>query len=147
MTNRTVDFASLLPIYASAVLAKDSEALKSLYHPEVIVFDAWGRWAYRDRTEWGAAIAAWLGSLGTERVRVEFEVASAGSDANVAWLQAFVDYIAIDGQGQRLKSLTHRLSWVGRFIEGRWLVVHEHTSAPAEFETKQIMLARRPGND
>lgn len=60
--------------YHEAVWQKDATALLKLYHADVIQFDMWDRVFYPNLGEWRPGIENWLGSLGDEKVKVDFEM-------------------------------------------------------------------------
>lgn len=126
--------------YAAAAEAKDLEAFLALYDPRVRVYDAWGRWSHEGQDAWREAVAAWFGSLGSEGVSIEFDGLSAGGSGDAAFASAFVVYAGLSEGGDVLHSMRNRLSWgLLRGPEG-WLIVHEHTSAPIDFESGKAML-------
>lgn len=128
--------------YAEAVLAKDAATLAALYATDVQVFDAWDVWSF-DRDGWVESLQNWLGSLGDETVRVEFEDVRGSEQADIGWLSATVIYTALDATGRPLRSLEDRLSWVLTKEDDRWVITHAHTSAPIDFSTQKAMLKRR----
>ena len=38
--------------------------------------------------------------------------------------------------------MQNRLTWVLKQKDGAWKIVHEHTSAPVDFETAKVILQR-----
>ena len=129
--------------YEAAVFARDPEAFMRLYHPAVRVFDAWGVWLYRDAGAWKTAVEGWFASLGSERVRVSFaEVQTLGEQA-LATVSAIVTYAAESAQGESLRSMQNRMTWVLRETGHVFRIVHEHTSAPIGFEDFKAILTRR----
>ena len=62
----------VLDAYKTAVYAKDVDAFVALYDRDVRIFDMWGRWSYDGAEAWRKMVTDWFGSLGTERVGVEF---------------------------------------------------------------------------
>lgn len=133
---------ALVDAYRAAVFARDVDALAALYDPEVRVFDTWGRWSYDGRPAWRAMLAEWLGSLGTERVRVEMDEVRAEVTPELAVAHAFVTYQGLSAEGQPLRAMTNRLTWIVRRREGAWRIVHEHTSAPIDFDGMKAILKR-----
>jgi ketosteroid isomerase-like protein len=122
----------LLDRYTAAVRAKDADALLSLYADDVVVFDMWTEVAYRGAPAWRAVVDEWFGSLGDESVAVTFhELVERGPLAHM-----LVRYAGLSPVGEELRSLTNRMTWV---VEGD-RVVHEHSSAPADFETGKLIL-------
>ena len=135
--------AGLLRTYADAVYRKDVEAFMALYDEAVCVFDTWGVWVYQGRQAWQGAVEGWLLSLGAERVWVETEVMRTHREGAFAAAQGFMTYTAVSEAGSTLRAMTNRFSWVLRQRGNAWTVVHEHTSAPADFETAQLVLQRQ----
>jgi ketosteroid isomerase-like protein len=131
-----------LDTYKSAVLAKNAETFMHLYDPEVRVFDTWGIWSYEGAAAWRIAVEGWLSSLGDENVRVTFENVKIIGDASFASMTAFVTYTALSAQGEELRAIQNRFSWILRTRGHVLRVVHEHTSAPIGFEDNKAMLKR-----
>lgn len=129
-----------LDTYKSAVLAKNAEVFMHLYDPEVRVFDTWGVWSYEGAAAWRVAVDGWFTSLGNETVKVTFEEVKIVAESNFAYLSAIARYAAISAQGQELRSMQNRISWVLKTRGHVLRIVHEHTSAPIGFDdTKAIM--------
>jgi ketosteroid isomerase-like protein len=133
-----------LDTYKSAVLAKNAETFMHLYDSEVRVFDTWGIWSYEGAAAWRVAVEGWFTSLGNETVRVTFDDVKIVAETNFASMSAFARYAAISAQGQELRSMQNRMTWVLKTRGHVLRVIHEHTSAPIGFDdTKAIM--RREG--
>jgi ketosteroid isomerase-like protein len=128
--------------YAAAVLAKDVEAFMRLYHPTVRVFDVWGVWLYEGAPAWRIAVEGWFASLGTERVRVSFSELQSTAEHTVAVVSAMVTYAAESAQGEPLRSMQNRMTWVLRESGHVFRIAHEHTSAPVGFEDSKAILTR-----
>ena len=59
----------------------------------------------------------------------------AGED--VAGVSAFTTFRGLSAEGEELRSMNNRLTWVLRKdADGAWKIAHEHTSAPAGDEGK-----------
>lgn len=125
--------------YADAVLAKQADALAALYHPQAVLFDAWDMWSGAGRAAVCAMAQNWFESLGDKRVAVTFSQAQRTVGTDVAAGSAFVTYTALAAAGERLRSQVNRISVVLRCEADEWLVVHEHTSVPVGFESKQAV--------
>jgi uncharacterized protein (TIGR02246 family) len=128
--------------YASAVFAKDVEAFMHLYHPTVRVFDTWGVWLYEGASSWRIAVEGWFASLGSERVRVSFSEVQTTGEQTLATLSAIVTYAAESAQGEPLRSMQNRITWLLRESGHVFRIAHEHTSAPIGFEDFKAILAR-----
>ncbi len=128
--------------YKNAVFAKDVEAFVALYDHNVCVFDMWGEWAYRGVEAWRGMVAGWFGSLGTERVAVDVDGVQTIVMHDLAVAHAFVTYKGISAEGKELRAMHNRLTWVLQQKGGSWKIVHEHSSAPIDFETTKVILQR-----
>ena len=133
----------VLESYKTAVLTKDVEAFMRLYDQSVRVFDAWGVWSYEGAAAWQRAVEGWFTSLGTEKVKVSFDAILCSTGRDFATVSAIVTYSNISAQGEPLRSMQNRLTWVLRTIGHVPRVVHEHTSAPIGFEDMKAILHRK----
>ena len=131
-----------LDTYKSAVLAKNAETFMHLYDPEVRVFDTWGMWSYEGAPAWRIAVEGWFSSLGNESVRVTFEDVRIIGEPSFASMSAFARYAAFSAEGQELRAMQNRISWVLKSRGHVLRVVHEHTSAPIGFEDAKAILTR-----
>ena len=132
----------VIGLYEAAVLAKDVEAFMLLYHPAVRVFDTWGVWLYENAPSWRRAVEGWFASLGSERVRVSFSEVQTTAEQTLATVSATVTYAAESAQGESLRAMQNRLTWVLRETGHVFRIVHEHTSAPIGFEDSKAILSR-----
>lgn len=131
-----------LDTYKSAVLTKNAETFMHLYDPEVRVFDTWGIWSYEGAAAWRIAVEGWFSSLGSETVRVTFEDVKITAESSFALVSAFARYAAISAQGEELRAMQNRFTWVLK-IRGHVLrVVQEHTSTPIGFEDTKAIFNR-----
>ena len=134
--------ARILGSYESAVYSKDVEAFMRLYDPSVRVFDAWGVWSYEGAAAWQRAIEGWFTSLGSERVKVRFEDVRTSGGRELAMVSAIVTYAGLSAQGDPLRVMQNRITWVLRTTAHVLRIVHEHTSAPIGFEDSKAILRR-----
>jgi ketosteroid isomerase-like protein len=140
-TQKSVD--RVLGAYESAVFAKDVEAFMRLYDPQVRVFDAWGVWSYEGAAAWQQAVEGWFTSLGTERVKVTFEDVQTAGGRDLTLVSAIVTYAGVSAQGEPLRRLQNRLTWGLRTSAHNLRIVHEHTSAPIDFNDSKALLERQ----
>ena len=133
----------MLTEYAESVRAKDVDRFMALYSEDVQVFDMWGRWSYDGAAPWREMAAEWFGSLGSEQVAVEFDDVQTVVGDEIAIAHAFVTYKGLSAEGEELRAMNNRMTWALRKQpDGAWQVVHEHSSAPADFETGKVQLRR-----
>ena len=131
-----------LETYKSAVLAKSVETFMHLYDPHVRVFDTWGIWLYEGAAAWRVAVEGWFSSLQGESCRVEFDDVRVIDGGGFAAMSAVVTYAGISANGQDVRAMQNRISWVLKTSSNVLRVVHEHTSAPVGFEDAKAILKR-----
>jgi ketosteroid isomerase-like protein len=132
----------VLDDYKAAVFAKDVDSFVALYDRDVFVFDMWGVWSYNGIAAWREMAAGWFGSLGAERVIVDFSDAQTIVAQDLAVVHAFVTYKAVTADGVDLRSLDNRLTVTLRRQGDGWKIVHQHTSAPIDRETAKVIFKR-----
>ncbi|MEP7043710.1 MAG: nuclear transport factor 2 family protein [Dokdonella sp.] len=142
MSADTKSVLSLLEAYQAAVRAKNVDAFAALYDTDVRVFDMWGAWSCEGIAAWRAMAADWFGSLGTDSVVVGVDDARVQVAHDLASVQAFLTFTGVSARGETLRAMDNRLTWVLQRREAEWKIVHEHTSAPADFATSKLMLQR-----
>ena len=133
---------SLIQIYKTAVLEKDIEAYASIFDEEVYVFDTWQQWNYNGLSSWKEMAKAWFTSLGTDHDSVTFEDVQIQNSGELALITAIMKFTAVSEEGEELRFLQNRLTWVARKKEGVWKIIHQHRSSPVDFETMQVILTR-----
>jgi ketosteroid isomerase-like protein len=107
-----------------------------LYTDDVRTFDLWSVWSYDGKAAFREMVAE-CGSLGSDVVAVEFDEIRLEAADEVAAVSAFTTYRALSPEGEELRSMNNRLTWVLRKDgDGAWRIAHEHTSAPAGDEGK-----------
>jgi len=129
--------------YKLAVYNKDLEAFAELYAKDIHAFDMWGQWSVQGIADWKKETGNWFTSLGSERVVVKVEDVSCYQSEGLASGHATLTYAAISGEGQELRSLQNRISITVRQTEQGWKIVHQHTSAPIDFNTMKPHLHRQ----
>lgn len=87
-------------------------------------------------------IEGWFASLGEERVQVTFDDIRTHVTPELALVHAFVTYAGLSATGERLRAMNNRLSLTLTRSGDQWLILHEHSSAPAEFSTGKVNLHR-----
>ena len=132
----------LLSAYQTAVFAKDVDAFAALFDTEICAFDMWGDWSYQGLAAWRKTAADWLGSLGTDRVVVEFADVHVTTGSDLAFAHATVTFRAVNSDGQKLREMQNRLTWALSYRPGGWKIVHQHTSAPVDPSTGKLILKK-----
>jgi uncharacterized protein (TIGR02246 family) len=123
--------------YAAAVRAKDVDAFVCLYADDVRTFDLWSEWSYEGKAAFRRMVTEWFRSLGDDVVVVEHDDVRTQAGEDVAALSAFLTYRGLSKDGEELRAMNNRLTWVLRKdADSSWKISHEHTSAPAGDEGK-----------
>jgi uncharacterized protein (TIGR02246 family) len=136
------EIEQMLEAYKSAVRAKDVDAFAALYADDVQVYDMWGEWSYDGLGPWRAMAEGWFGSLGEEQVGFSWDELRTHVSGDVAHAHMFTRYAGLSADGEELRALTNRMTWVLERRDGNWKVVHEHSSSPADFEDGKVKLSR-----
>ena len=132
---------SLFETYKQAVFQKDVEAFVSIFDENVRIFDMW-QWTYDGLVSWRQMAKGWFESLGTEKVVVSFDDIQIQATDEMASASAFVRFAAISENGEELRYLQNRLTWVVRKKDEIWKIIHEHTSGPVDGQTLKVHLKR-----
>lgn len=136
------DLKQVLDAYKAAVYAKDVNAFMALYDEDVHVFDMWGIWSYDGAEAWRGMVQDWFGSLGNDRVVVNMDDVQLTVTGDIAVAHAFVTYKGVSAEGEELRAMHNRLTAVFKQKSSAWKIIHEHTSAPVDFETAKVILQR-----
>lgn len=143
MTSDEASIAKVVESYRTSVYEKDVDAFVALYRENVIVFDMWGLWSYDGADAWRAMAMEWFSSLGDDRVEVGFEDVRTIVTGDFSVLHTFITITGLSAEGEKMRSMSNRLTWaLQRGGDGLWKIFHEHTSAPADFETGKVTLGR-----
>ncbi len=125
-----MEIEEFFEIYQTAAWQKDTTAMINLYDKQAIIFDMWDQGHYSNILEWNNLIINWLGSLGEEKVKVEFEMVKIHHSGNIGFASALIQFKAISSEGIVLRSMKNRITLGFSKFENGWKVIHQHTSAP-----------------
>lgn len=88
------------------------------------------------------AVEAWFTSLGTEKVGVSFDDVQVSGSPDFEVVHAFVTYAGLSAQGEQLRAMQNRITWVLKTSGHVLRIIHEHTSAPVGFDDMKAILQR-----
>lgn len=142
MTEIEPALAKVVAAYEAAVAARDIQAFMRLYDPAVQVFDTWGVWSYEGASAWQVAVEGWFAAHPNDRLKASFEDIRSTSTPALATLSAIVTYAVVSAQGEPVHTMQNRLTWVLKTRGHIPRIIHEHTSAPAGYEDRMVMLQR-----
>ena len=136
MENKSVftQIDDFFTIYQTAAWHKDTLAMRNLYDEEAVVFDMWDQAYALNALTWRELIEDWLGSLGEEKVKVEFKRVGIHQAETIGFASALIQFQAISSEGAILRSMTNRITLGFSKSEHGWKVIHQHTSAPIRSE-------------
>jgi ketosteroid isomerase-like protein len=132
----------VLDDYRAAVFAKDVDSFVALYDQHVLVFDMWAVWSYNGVGSWRDMVAGWFGSLGNERVIVDFSDTHSTFAHDLAVAHSFVTYKAVSADGVELRSMDNRQTMALRRKDDEWKIIHQHTSSPIDGATATVIFER-----
>lgn len=132
----------LLEAYATAVLHKDAAAYTSIFDENIRVFDMWQEWRYDGITAWREVAKDWFDALGADKDVVSFSDIEITEKGELALITAIAKFTATSEQGEALRYLENRLTWVAVKKGLTWKIIHQHTSSPIDFNTMQVVLKR-----
>jgi ketosteroid isomerase-like protein len=136
-----MELGSLFDIYKDAVFKKDAVLFASIFDDEVYVFDMW-QWTFEGLPAWRQMAEGWFEWLGKEKCLVEFSNIQTKETGDMGYGSADVKYTGMSETGERLRSLTNRMTWVAVKNNGLWKIIHEHTSGPVDKDTMKVILER-----
>ena len=142
MSNHEQAILKIFDQYKASVWNKDLDEYMSLYAEDVCVYDLWGVWVYQGQSKFRNMVTEWFNGLGDERDAVEFSEIKVQVSGSLAVAHAFIRFAAISAQGNELRALHNRLTWTLILTDGVWKISHQHTSAPIDFNSMQVMLNR-----
>jgi ketosteroid isomerase-like protein len=125
-----MEIEDFFKIYQNAAWNKNPEAMINLYNKDALIFDMWDQGYISNTTEWNKSINDWLGSLGEEKVKVEFELINIQQSGNVGFACALIIFQALSADGTVLRGMKNRITLGFSKKEEGWKVTHQHTSAP-----------------
>jgi uncharacterized protein (TIGR02246 family) len=141
-TDEKTQIRRLIDDWAKAARASDIDGIMAAYAPDIVSFDAITQLQFKGadayRKHWEACIAMCPGPMIFEIHDLGIE---AGDDV------AFGHYLlrcGATGEDGEEKSGWMRATGCYRKRSGRWMVVHEHFSAPFDMESGKALLSLEP---
>ncbi len=128
---------------AEAIRHADLEGLKPLYATDVVSFDAGPR---LQDVGANAKFQNWIAAFGLFQHPLGFEVRdiaiTVGGD--VAFGHSFNRLSGTLNNGTRARGFWVRATYCLRRIDGRWLIAHDHVSAPLDPASGKALLDLEP---
>lgn len=125
-----MEIEEFFKVYQNSAWSKNATAMINLYDKNAVIFDMWDQGYISNSLEWDNTILDWLGALGDEKVKVEFEMVKIHQSGNLGFASALIMFQAISNDGTILRSMKNRITLGFTKFEDGWKVIHQHTSAP-----------------
>lgn len=138
------DIAAVENRVAAGIQAKDADAVMANYIPgdALVVFDLipprqyTGNNAYK--RDWAGVFSGCVDSP-----KFEISDLDVTADGKLGFSHSIQHFSCTDAKGNKM-DLTMRASDDYRKVKGKWLIVHEHLSAPVNLATGKADLTSRP---
>ena len=124
------EIRALIERWAKAVRDEDRAAIRANHDPGILMFDVPPPFLSRGLEAYMATWETFFASA-EKPVAFDFRDVEVTAGAEVAFATAVGSCVTIDSKGRR-EPLQFRLTMGLRKIDGRWRIVHEHHSLPAE---------------
>jgi len=138
------DIEALEKRVAAGIEAKNADAIMANYIPgdSLIVFDVIPP---RQYTGWDAYKKDWSEVIGgcADSPKYEISDLDVTADGKLAFSHSIQHFVCTDAKGNKL-DMTMRATDAYRKIKGKWLIVHEHLSAPIDLATGKADLTSKP---
>jgi uncharacterized protein (TIGR02246 family) len=138
------DIAAVEKRVGAGIEAKDADAVMANYIPgdSLVVFDIIPP---RQYTGSDAYKKDWAGVFAGCSDSPKFEISDLdiSADRKLAYSHSIQHFACTDAKGNKL-DMTMRATDVYRKVNGKWLIVHEHFSAPIDLATGKADLTSRP---
>ncbi len=138
------DIEALEKRIAAGLEAKNVDAIMANYIPgdSLVVFDLIPP---RQYTGWDAYKKDWAGVIAgcADSPKMEISDLDITADSKLAFSHSIQHFVCTDAKGNKL-DMTMRATDAYRKIKGKWLIVHEHISAPIDLATGKADLTSKP---
>jgi uncharacterized protein (TIGR02246 family) len=132
----------LVDDWAGALRAKNIDGIMSHYAPNILAFDAISQLQFRGadayRTHWEACLSMCPGPTTFEIRDLDITIGD-----GVAFCHC-LNRCGGTGEGGEEKVCWMRMTACYRKIDGRWMVVHEHFSAPFDMASGKALFDLQP---
>ena len=138
------DIEALQKRVAAGIEAKNPDAIMANYVPvdSLIVFDIIPP---RQYVGWDAYKKDWAGVVGgcADTPKLDISDLDITADSKIAFSHSIQHFACTQANGSKLE-MTMRATDAYRKVSGKWLIVHEHFSAPIDLATGKADLTSKP---
>jgi len=115
----------------------------SRYSSEIHIYDCWGSWESKGILSWKANTSDWFNGLHEESVLLEvaFNDVVIEKTSSLAFIHRRVTFTGYQKEsGVQLHQTTNRFTYGLKKAEDSWMINHEHSLLPIDFETGKAVL-------
>ena len=130
LSQEEMDIRALIDRWSSSVRRQDYAGIRADHHPDILMFDVPPPLFSRGLD---AYMATWdlFFSCSDKPVVFDFHDLQITAGSDTAFATGIGHCVSTDPHGKH-EALQFRLTMGFRKIDGRWLIIHEHHSVPAE---------------
>jgi len=124
----------VLDQYKLAVYNQDINLFMDLYDDSIHIFDSWNTWEIKSKSEWRKVIENWFNGLKRDgsTLKISFEDSVINEDTNVAFIYSSIRFSEYNSHNIEFRHLTNRFTIGLKYIDDKWIIVHEHSSLPID---------------
>jgi ketosteroid isomerase-like protein len=137
----TSEIRALLDEWLDAIRRKEIDRLMACYADDVVAYDMMPPLEYRGADSYRTAWMQGLSMSGSFEIELRNPVIVAGNE--VAFAFALSNYRVGPSEGEPIDGWFRWTAGLRR-IDGRWKIVHEHSSVPIDMDGKQALVDLRP---
>ncbi len=128
--------------WAKALQARDIEGIMSFYAPDVVAYDIVPPLRYRGKDAYRKDYEEFL-DLFDGPMEVEFRDLTVVAGRDVGFIHGLERVRGTMKNGQKFDAWIRVTSGL-RKLNGQWLIVHDHVSVPADFDSGKAVLDLQP---
>jgi uncharacterized protein (TIGR02246 family) len=141
--NAEAEIRAVQDDWLKLVATKDANRIMSLYAPDVVAYDAIAQLRFKGREaygkHWEMCLTMCPGPMGFEIH--DLDVAANG---DVAFSHHLIKHEGKDPESGKEHTCWMRVTTGYRKRDGKWVIVHEHFSAPMDMETGKAIFDATP---
>jgi len=141
--NDAAELRRLIDDRVRAIRAKDADATLAHYVPDVRSFDVIDPLRYAGRDGVAERLRAWFSQFREGPIGFELRDLEIVAGDRVAFCHSLDHVDAVTTGGNRI-DVWWRATTCFRKLDGRWMVVHEHSSVPFDMESGRASLGLQP---
>ena len=136
------EIRALYDHWAKVFEARDIDGIMAIYAPDVIAYDVVPPLVYKGRDAYRKDYLEFLSQYDGP-VRVEYRDMQVFSSGDVGFVHALERFTGKMKSGQQSDFWLRATSGVIK-VNGKWLIIHDHISVPADFDTGKSVLDLKP---